>query len=471
MNDNQNPNNNNPSESSDPGLKQSIIKFLKQLVDIKSNTDEQGSIQNIKDGISMKGHTAWILVFSILIASVGLNTNSAAVVIGAMLISPLMGPILGIGLAIGTNDMATLRRSNVNLLVMIGLSVLTSFLYFSIPLVQDSTSELLSRTHPDVRDVIIALAGGAALIVAITRPSPQTNTVAGVAIATALMPPLCTAGYGLALGSTKYFFGAMFLFAINSIFIAFSTYIIVKFLGFRAVRYMDSARKKRISRITSAVAVLILTVSVYSFYQLILENRFRQQSSKFLNELREENYGILSSNEESIDYENRRITIPVLGKKISKVELDQWQKRLEELGLEDVGLVIQQEDNSELHQQVKNLQDLYAQNQKLITTRDEQIHQKEEQITILEDELSRLYQNEISLVDISSEARILYPNIVKMGFYKQVTTDFQDLDTTLNFVVYWDKNASKKDIATEKEKLQNWLRHKLNSSDLRVVSQ
>ena len=148
----------------------SIKRFLKDLLEIRIDSNKEGTVQQIKDGISMQGHTAWILVFSILIASIGLNANSAAVVIGAMLISPLMGPILGVGLSIGINDIDTLRRSMLNLGVMIGLSLLTSFLFFSIPLFQDATSEILARVRPDVRDVFIAIAGGLALIVAVSRP-------------------------------------------------------------------------------------------------------------------------------------------------------------------------------------------------------------------------------------------------------------------------------------------------------------
>ena len=115
------------------GLLGGIREFLSELLNIKKDTNKEGTIQEIKDNISMQGHTAWILIFSILIASIGLNANSTAVVIGAMLISPLMGPILGVGLSIGINDIDTLRKSMINLGVMVGLSLITSFVFFSIP--------------------------------------------------------------------------------------------------------------------------------------------------------------------------------------------------------------------------------------------------------------------------------------------------------------------------------------------------
>jgi len=211
---------------------ETIKQFLFELLDIDHDTDKKATIEDIKENIYMKGHTAWVLIFSVIIASVGLNISSPAVVIGAMLISPLLGPILGVGLSIGTNDIDTLKRSLTNLGVMVALSLLTSFLFFLIPIFRNETPELLARTSPDVRDVFIAIAGGLALIIAISRRSKQTNTIAGVAIATALMPPLCTAGYGLAIGNFSYFGGAMFLFSINTIFIALAAFVIVKFLHF-----------------------------------------------------------------------------------------------------------------------------------------------------------------------------------------------------------------------------------------------
>jgi len=251
---------NKPSENAEQDFK-SIFHhlkiFFKELLDIQKGADKQGTIQDVKDNISIKGHAAWILIFSILMASIGLNVSSTAVVIGAMLVAPLMGPILGIGVSIGINDIDMLKRSLINFGVTVGLSVITSFLFFSIPIFKEATPEILARTKPDVRDVLLALAGGLALIVALSRRKEMTNTVAGVAIATALMPPLCTAGYGLATGHLNYFFGAMFLFLINSVFIALATFFIIKFLRFPMVKYINSVRRKRIAQTASFVAFVI----------------------------------------------------------------------------------------------------------------------------------------------------------------------------------------------------------------------
>jgi uncharacterized hydrophobic protein (TIGR00271 family) len=176
----ENSNSNTPSNNDIKGIWVTLKQFLFELLDIKLDTDKKGTIEDIKDNISMKGHTAWVLIFSILIASIGLNISSPAVVIGAMLIFPLMGPILGVGLSIGINDIETLRRSLINLGVMVGLSLATSFIFFLIPIFRDQTPEILARTAPDVRGIFIAIAGGLALIIALSRRSKQTNTIAGV---------------------------------------------------------------------------------------------------------------------------------------------------------------------------------------------------------------------------------------------------------------------------------------------------
>ena len=452
------------------GLLGGIKEFITELLDINKDTNKEGTIQQIKDNISMQGHTAWILVFSILIASIGLNANSTAVVIGAMLISPLMGPILGVGLSIGINDIDTLRKSMVNLGVMIGLSLITSFVFFSIPLFQEATPEILARTRPDVRDVFIAIAGGLALIVAISRPSAQTNTVAGVAIATALMPPLCTAGYGLATWNFSYFFGAMFLFTINTIFIALATFVIVKFLNFPMLKYINSAKRKRIAQFASTIAFLILAGSIWQFYGLFRENQFIQTAHTFIKDLKDkEGIAIIGDDEKNIDYFKRTITLPLLGIMVPDSEIHKWKGRLNEMGLKDVELIVQQEDDSEIRQQVENLQDLYSQNQKIITSRDESIKEKEDRIRLLESELSKFYDDQVPFRTISEEAKINYEGIERMSYYKQIKTDFNKIDSLAVFSVKWKEDINSKILKEQEQKLNLWLKKRLELDTLKVV--
>lgn len=460
------------------GLLGGIKEFLTVLLDIKNDTNKDGTAQAIKDTISMQGHTAWILVFSILIASIGLNANSTAVVIGAMLISPLMGPILGVGLSFGINDIDTLRRSMINLGVMVGLSLTTSFLFFSIPLFQEATSEILARTRPDVRDVFIAIAGGLALIVAISRPSPQTNTVAGVAIATALMPPLCTAGYGLATWNLGYFFGAMFLFVINTIFIALATFAIVKYLKFPMVKYINSAKRKRIAQFASLVAFIILAASIWQFYGLFKENQFKQRANSFVKELKNSGISIIDEKTDNFDYKNNLIHIVLFGRNLTQEEQIKWKEKLADFGLKGTTLVMKQGvDNSDLRAQIKNLNDLYGQNQKIITSRDESIKEKEDRIRLLERELSKYYNKKIPFKSISQEAKINYADIERISYFKQISTSFnkrdsvhyKKMDSIDVFLIKWKDNIKKKTLQSEEKKIKLWLKTRLDLDTLVVA--
>ena len=242
--------------------------YLVNLLDFRKDADQISTIEEIKANIQFKGATAWILICSILVASIGLNTNSIPVVIGAMLISPLMGPILGVGLSIAINDIDTLKTSLISLGTMILLSVLTSFVYFWIFDINADTSELFARTRPDIREILIAFFGGLALIIATTKKGTIATVIYGVAIATALIPPLCTAGYGIAVGDLNYFLGAMYLFIINTIFIALATFIVIKFLKFPMINYVDSIKRKRISRFATLAAIIVMIPAVWTFVKV-----------------------------------------------------------------------------------------------------------------------------------------------------------------------------------------------------------
>lgn len=420
------------------GIWASIKQFLFELLDIRQGTDRKGTIEDIKGNISMKGHTAWILVFSILIASIGLNISSPAVVIGAMLISPLMGPILGVGLSIGINDIDTLKRSLINLGVMVGLSLITSFLFFLIPIFSEPTPEITARTAPDVRDVFIAMAGGLALIVALSRRSSQTNTIAGVAIATALIPPLCTAGYGLARGNLNYFGGAMFLFTINTIFIALATFVIVKYLRFPMLKYINSTKRRRIAQIASFVAIIVMAGSIYMFFNLFKENQFKQAAQHLINDIKKSGISIIDEVDKNINYKDNSVKLVVYGKKLSESDQEKWKAKLPEYGLEQTELIIQQGvDDSDLRYEVKNLSDLYIQNQKIISSRDESIKEKEDKIKLLETELSKYYDNQIPFIQISKEARSNYNGLSHLSFAKLIRTNFNTIDTITVFNAKW----------------------------------
>lgn len=456
-----------PPQSDIASILLSFKKFFIELLDIRKDTDKKGTIEDIKENISMKGHTAWVLVFSILIASIGLNVSSTAVVIGAMLISPLMGPILGVGLSIGINDIDTLKRSLINLGVMVGLSLATSFLFFLIPIFRNETPEILARTAPDVRDVFIAIAGGLALIIAFSRQSKQTNTIAGVAIATALMPPLCTAGYGLATWNLSYFGGAMFLFTINTIFIALATFVIVKFLRFPMLRYINSAKRKRIARTASTVALLVFSGSIYLFFNLFQENQFKQAAQNLIDDIKGNGISIIDEKDENIDYHNKKVKIFIYGNKLSTDEIERWNERLPEYGLKDTQLVFHQGvDDSDIRSEVKNLTDLYVQNQKIISSRDETVKEKEDKIKLLTDQISKYQAAEIPFIQISKEAQINYIGLEHLSYGKLIHTNFNTVDTITVFNARWSDTIP--NITNQQLKLKKWLKTRLNLDTLQL---
>jgi len=447
---------------------ESIKQFLLKTLSITNDTDIKETIEDIKGNISMQGHTAWVLIFSITIASIGLNISSTAVVIGAMLISPLMGPILGVGLSIGINDIDTLKRSLTNLGVMVVLSLSTSFIFFLIPIFRAETPELLARTAPDVRDVFIAISGGLALIIAISRRTKQTNTIAGVAIATALMPPLCTAGYGLATWNLSYFFGAMFLFTINAIFIALATFVIVKYLKFPMVKYINSAKRKRISSIASTVALVILAGSIYMFFNLFKQNQFTQSAQKLIKDLKESGISIIDESDRNIDYNNKSIKLVVYGNELKQNDIKAWKEKLPNYNLKGTTLrIFQGRDDSDLRHEVKTLTDLYTDNQRIISSRDESIKEKEEKIKILESEISKYFSNQIPFVQISKEAQINYTGLAEISYSKQITTNFKTVDTIDVFKTIWYDSIPNTNL--QEKQLEKWLKTRLNLDTLVIA--
>ena len=246
-----------------------IRTFFKNYLELnRTEAEERETVESIRNGVEFKGANLWILIFAIFIASLGLNVNSTAVIIGAMLISPLMGPIMGVGLSVGLNDFELMKRSLKSFLVATLFSVMTATLYFLFTPLDEVQSELLARTSPTIYDVFIALVGGLAGIVALSTKE-KGNVIPGVAIATALMPPLCTAGFGLATGNWLYFLGAFYLYFINSVFISLATFIGVRVMRFQRKQFVDKAREKLVKRYIVAIAVLTMCPAVYLTYGIV----------------------------------------------------------------------------------------------------------------------------------------------------------------------------------------------------------
>ena len=368
----------------------------------------------IREGVSFRGTNILILIMAIFIASLGLNTNSTAVIIGAMLISPLMGPIIGIGLGVGIHDFALIKRAARNLLMATTVSVLTSTLYFIISPVAEGHSELLARTSPTIYDVLIAIIGGGAGIIGLGSKS-KGNVIPGVAIATALMPPLCTAGYGIATLQAHYFFGAFYLFLINSIFIALATFVGVKLMGYHPVAIDNPERARKVRRTVYTIAVIAMLPSVYLTYNMLRQTRFTQNAARFVaNECVFPDTRVLSSDAE-MDNGQRVLTITLMGKILPTDSLNlALSSKLPFYHLEGTQIKIVQgyaaaaSDNTS-----QSVRDIYEMAQNSIST-------KQAAIDSLRDVIRDYSLNDTIAGRIAPEVRVLFPQVRELAVTRSV---------------------------------------------------
>tara|TARA_R110002167_G_scaffold80532_2_gene221369 strand:+ start:3829 stop:5298 length:1470 start_codon:yes stop_codon:yes gene_type:complete len=455
------------------GLVGSIKKFLSELLDIRANTDQQATKEAIIADIPFKGHTSWILICSIFIASIGLNANSTAVVIGAMLISPLMGPILGIGMSVAINDIDTLKRSLKNFAVMVILSVITAYLFFNFFPLRDESSELLARTEPDIRDVLIAFFGGLALVIARAKKGTIASVIFGVAIATALMPPLCTVGFGLAIGNWSYATGALYLFTINTIFIALATFLVIKLLRFPMVRYVNSQRRRLIGRLASLLAILVMIPAGFTFYNVFQQSLFKRDANRFIVE-KIEPYQFSGegkflkdfSDIEFNDGDNSKVELVFMGNEtIPDNVIATWRNQmLEYKQLKNCELSIVQGSRNEKANELKYVNELYESQKSILSSKDEKIQ-------LLESELIRLNQlssNQIPFKEISLEAKTNYENLERLGYAYLISTDFTKTDSIPLFEVTWKKDVNRAETVKDMNKLQAWLRLRLNNNSIQL---
>lgn len=452
------------------GLFISLKKFLKELLDFREETDREATVEAIKNDIPFKGATAWILVCSIFVASIGLNANSTAVVIGAMLISPLMGPILGVGLSIAINDVDTLKRSLINLGIMIALSLLTAFLFFYLFPLSEDTSELLGRVKPDIRDVLIAFFGGSALLIARTKKGTIASVIFGVAIATALMPPLCTAGYGLAKGNWQYFGGAMYLFTINTIFIALATFIILKVLRFPMLKYVNSAKRKRIGRIASLLAIVVMIPAIWTFINVLQESNFTRDAKAFVNsELKDlPHFEYMKNNAiySYVDRNNSSIDINTFGlDEIPESTINLLDGRMRDYSALSGTKLNFNQNRSKGLDNFKYMEELRYRDSLDLLSQTQKISFLEGKVK----QLSKLEKNYIPFDELTKEVKINYENLAQFSYSNVINTNFTKTDTVTVFTVKWiDSLANEKARVKDSEKLEKWLKLKLNLDTLVV---
>lgn len=415
----------------------------------KGEEDKRIVLENVRTSISFTGSNLWILMAAVFIASIGLNVNSTAVIIGAMLISPLMGPIVGAGFSLGIFDFHLLRKSLKNLLIATVASLLVSTIYFFLSPFKEAQSELLARTSPNIYDVLIAFFGGLVGVIAITRVE-KGNPIPGVAIATALMPPLCTAGYGLATGNFKFFFGALFLYTINCVFIGIATFFIVKYLKYPPVNFVNKKEEKKVQNIVTIVSVLILIPSVYFAYSLYKEQKFRQEVNEFIENEIVDKGNTLIYKKVNFMSNPKTIELALLGKKLTKQEIEEVNDKLSYYNIDNTTVVFKHNDSDNINL-LKN--DILNE----VSKSDE----KDKKILELEQEISK---NSFDDLQLLKESKILIP---KLNSITISNNDFAQGDSLVakTILVYKSNEA----LTNEEEvKLKDWAQQRLNKKNVEI---
>lgn len=434
-------------------------RFFNALPD---KTDETAIVEQISDGVTFRGANLWVLIFAIFIACLGLNLNSTAVIIGAMLISPLMGPIIGMGLAVGRADLELLKRSLTNYGVSTVISVLTAALYFQLTPLTEAQSELLARTSPTLYDVLIALFGGAAGILALSTGG-KGNVIPGVAIATALMPPLCTAGYGLAMGEWSYFFGACYLFFINTVFIALATYVGVRLLQFKPKQFVDKARLAVVNRYIAVIVVVTMLPAVYMTTQIIRQSVFENHVKQFVKqELNHPGTRILS---EQADRETKTLDVVALGAALPNEMIEAARQRLADYQLADYQLNVIQGAQSDSLLLARNnagtQQSLSGQDQQHLVLQTERVAQ-------LERETADYRRLDALAREIAGEVKAVCPKVESIGLSK-ITETPVDSGAVHSYVLAV-ANSRTPLPATDRDRLAKWLKVRTQADSLRLVT-
>mgnify|MGYP003631650743 CR=1 FL=1 len=458
------------------GLLLSVKKYLIELLDFRDDTDHEATINAIKADIPFKGATAWILIFAVFVASIGLNANSTAVVIGAMLISPLMGPILGIGMSFAINDIEIFRKSLVNLGTMIGLSLFASFLFFYFFPLSEDNSELLGRVSPDIRDVLIAFFGGLALMVARTKKGTVASVIFGVAIATALMPPLCTAGYGLAKGNFVYFWGAMYLFTINTIFIALATFLVLKLLSFPMHKYANAAKRKRYATIATIIGLAVMIPAIFTFINVFNKSQIDTQVGEFIkNEIKKNNSLQLIEYEK--DYEKKVLNLNFFNE-IAEATINDLNSELlnDKLypNLADFKLIIKGSDTKSfdlITTAYKDNRVELRESKNIIAGLQQQITDLQTTISSLNSRIEQDALNKdhkgIAFSRISKDVKIRYKDIESIGFANVLfSKDFIKIDTIPTATIKWNYRLSDSIIRPKERELRNWLQKEMELDTL-----
>ena len=435
-----------------------LTDFIKDVANIDAHIDTDAAERSIRNNIEFKGPNAWILAVAIIIASVGLNVNSIPVIIGAMLISPLMGPIFGLGLGLGINDINLMKQAGKNLIVMVSISLCVSLLYFLItPLSLNNPTELLARTRPTIFDVMIALFGGFAGIFEQCRKEKGT-VFAGVAIATALMPPLCTAGFGLATGNIGSFLGALYLFCINCLFITLATYFLVRYFRFKKAEYDDERFGLKTQRITTLLIVIFLIPSIWSAVTLVKQTNFDKNATDFVESHRSIENSVIY--DYKIDHQDGSVLkIFITGETLSISGRNNLYAYAREFGIREEQIIIKEYIT-------KNSQENDTVFKGIYERLDSEIEQHEKTIEMLTKELQAARKDELPYMQLANEINASHPGIrdIYLGQGAHVAIDSLRIAPCLIVKVKTDTLMP----AASVEQLKRWLQVRLQVDSVHI---
>lgn len=437
-------------------INKSIKNFIGHRFSLSEDKAEEAVIiESIRKNVNFKGANLWALIFAVFIASIGLNVNSTAVIIGAMLVSPIMGPVMGIGLGIGINDLELVKKGGKNLLVATIFSILTSTLYFYITPLHEAQSELLARTSPSIWDVFIAFFGGLAGMVAASR-NERSNVIPGVAIATALMPPLCTAGFGIATGNWLFFLGAIYLYFINSVFIAIATFLMARYIKMNRKHFDDPRIGKKVNRYMVILVLITVIPSVVMAYRIVDKSIFETNARKFVDErFRFQNTQVVSR---AYQYSQKikEIDLLLIGNELTKQQLDSLRLHLNDYKLRGVKLNIRQGLNAKQEidfSQIKAsiMEDVFSRQQRTDTVK------------------AVITKAAIADTNVLAELKVLYPGIQSFGVSSMViyTAESRKADT-MKIALAGFRSAIR---PADRTKLEKWLRVRYKSTGIRLVVQ
>ncbi len=435
-----------------------LALFIKEITNLDGHIDTDAAERSIRNNIDFRGPNAWILAVAIIIASVGLNVNSIPVIIGAMLISPLMGPIFGLGLGLGINDINLMKQSGKNLLVMVSISLVVSFIYFLItPLSLSNPTELLARTRPTIFDVIIALFGGFAGIFEQCRKEKGT-VFSGVAIATALMPPLCTAGFSLATGNFSSFLGAIYLFSINCLFITLATYFLVRYFGFKKTEYIDDNFGLRIQRITSILILIFLVPSVWSAVILVKQNNFDKHAADFVETHRSIGNSVIY--DYKIEHEDGSVLkIFMTGETLTESGKSNLYAYAKEYGIKQEQIVIREYTTQNTKESETVFKGIYER-------LGSKIDKHEQTIEDLRLQLEQAKKEELPYMQLANEISATYPEVkhIYMGQGAHIALDSLSVTPCLMVEIKTDSLMSSETVA----QFTKWIQVRLQMEEVEV---